>query len=206
MVYFRLPRCRLMFRPRQQILRQNWCDTSLLKQLQKELNSRDAPMNLYLVSFFKIFNLFALIQDTLCKMQWLIFFWFWIAGSLAALVYQHSITPLALPCKLLLPEPGKWLVFRRERSPHGRMRSHALLIPKCGQVKCDQMISRQNFIDKLNLEILQFIYSASRILLSIHVVALQMAQVLTQLMGKLKVYPVPRQLFCRKEQLVMSCI
>ncbi|XP_064597925.1 tensin-3-like [Liolophura sinensis] len=25
-------------------------------------------------------------------------------GSLAALVYQHSITPLALPCKLLLPE------------------------------------------------------------------------------------------------------
>jgi len=24
-------------------------------------------------------------------------------GSLAALVYQHSITPLALPCKLLLP-------------------------------------------------------------------------------------------------------
>ena len=25
-------------------------------------------------------------------------------ASLAALVYQHSITPLALPCKLLLPE------------------------------------------------------------------------------------------------------
>ncbi|KAL1285796.1 Tensin [Trichinella pseudospiralis] len=27
-----------------------------------------------------------------------------VFGSLAALVYQHSITPLALPCKLLLPE------------------------------------------------------------------------------------------------------
>lgn len=27
-----------------------------------------------------------------------------IFGTLAALVYQHSITPLALPCKLLLPE------------------------------------------------------------------------------------------------------
>lgn len=29
------------------------------------------------------------------------------AGSLAALVYQHIITPLALPCKLVLPELGK---------------------------------------------------------------------------------------------------
>ncbi|XP_041374710.1 tensin-1-like isoform X3 [Gigantopelta aegis] len=28
-----------------------------------------------------------------------------VFGSLAALVYQHTITPLALPCKLLLPEP-----------------------------------------------------------------------------------------------------
>lgn len=27
-----------------------------------------------------------------------------VFGSLAALVYQHSITPLALPCKLVLPE------------------------------------------------------------------------------------------------------
>lgn len=27
-----------------------------------------------------------------------------VFGSLSALVYQHSITPLALPCKLLLPE------------------------------------------------------------------------------------------------------
>jgi len=27
-----------------------------------------------------------------------------VFGSLSALVYQHSITPLALPCKLVLPE------------------------------------------------------------------------------------------------------
>lgn len=31
------------------------------------------------------------------------------AGSLTALVCQHSITPLALPCKLLIPERGmRW--------------------------------------------------------------------------------------------------
>ncbi|XP_062583905.1 tensin-1-like isoform X3 [Saccostrea cucullata] len=28
-----------------------------------------------------------------------------VFGSLASLVYQHSLTPLALPCKLVLPEP-----------------------------------------------------------------------------------------------------
>ncbi|ESO12941.1 hypothetical protein HELRODRAFT_133482, partial [Helobdella robusta] len=29
-----------------------------------------------------------------------------VFASLSALIYQHSITPLSLPCKLLLPEPG----------------------------------------------------------------------------------------------------
>lgn len=29
------------------------------------------------------------------------------AGSLTALVCQHSITPLALPCKLIIPDRGK---------------------------------------------------------------------------------------------------
>lgn len=33
-----------------------------------------------------------------------------VFGSLAALVYQHSITPLALPCKLSLPEIGMDIV------------------------------------------------------------------------------------------------
>ena len=31
----------------------------------------------------------------------------YIAASLASLIYQHTLTPLALPCKLLLPDPGK---------------------------------------------------------------------------------------------------
>lgn len=31
---------------------------------------------------------------------------FLTTGSLTALVYQHSITPLALPCKLLIPDRG----------------------------------------------------------------------------------------------------
>ena len=31
-----------------------------------------------------------------------------VFGSLAALVYQHSVTPLALPCKLALPEGGEY--------------------------------------------------------------------------------------------------
>ena len=34
-----------------------------------------------------------------------------VFGSLAALVYQHSITPLALPCKLVLPEQGRIAYF-----------------------------------------------------------------------------------------------
>jgi len=34
-----------------------------------------------------------------------------VFGSLASLVYQHSITPLALPCKLVLPETGNYLKF-----------------------------------------------------------------------------------------------
>lgn len=28
-------------------------------------------------------------------------------GCLSALVYQHSIMPLALPCKLVIPDRGK---------------------------------------------------------------------------------------------------
>lgn len=30
-----------------------------------------------------------------------------LAGSLSAFVYQHAITPLALPCKLCIPTRGK---------------------------------------------------------------------------------------------------
>lgn len=30
-----------------------------------------------------------------------------VAGCLSALVYQHSMTPLALPCKLMIPTKGE---------------------------------------------------------------------------------------------------
>lgn len=32
---------------------------------------------------------------------------YFFVGSLTALVCQHSITPLALPCKLIIPDSGK---------------------------------------------------------------------------------------------------
>lgn len=32
---------------------------------------------------------------------------FWVVGCLSALVYQHSMTPLALPCKLMIPTKGQ---------------------------------------------------------------------------------------------------
>lgn len=33
----------------------------------------------------------------------------YITGSLSALVYQHSITPISLPCALRIPDKGKHL-------------------------------------------------------------------------------------------------
>lgn len=33
------------------------------------------------------------------------------SGCLSALVYQHAITPLALPCKLVIPTKGKRLIY-----------------------------------------------------------------------------------------------
>lgn len=38
-------------------------------------------------------------------------------GSLSALVYQHSITPISLPCALRIPEKGKQ-PFNRKLSSH----------------------------------------------------------------------------------------
>lgn len=34
-----------------------------------------------------------------------------LTGCLSALVYQHAITPLALPCKLLIPTTGLYSVY-----------------------------------------------------------------------------------------------
>lgn len=45
------------------------------------------------------------------KMSYLKDFSISLSGSLTALVCQHSITPLALPCKLILPDRGKLCVW-----------------------------------------------------------------------------------------------
>ena len=34
-----------------------------------------------------------------------------VFGSLSALIYQHSITSIALPCKLIIPSSSKWLTI-----------------------------------------------------------------------------------------------
>lgn len=41
---------------------------------------------------------------------------FLTTGSLTALVYQHSITPLALPCKLLIPDRGMLVEIQKRYS------------------------------------------------------------------------------------------
>lgn len=40
------------------------------------------------------------------RSEFLTFFVVSLPGCLSALVYQHAITPLALPCKLLIPTAG----------------------------------------------------------------------------------------------------
>lgn len=45
---------------------------------------------------------------------WTLFFFL---GSLSALIYQHSVTPLALPIKLVLPESD---LVARDGSTHGQ--------------------------------------------------------------------------------------
>uniref|UniRef100_A0A8D0HAP9 Tensin 3 n=1 Tax=Sphenodon punctatus TaxID=8508 RepID=A0A8D0HAP9_SPHPU len=48
-------------------------------------------------------------------------------GSLTALVYQHSITPLALPCKLLIPDRGMLITTGKGCAPQSRV----LLLSTC---------------------------------------------------------------------------
>ena len=50
-----------------------------------------------LAAMFVVVQLLAIMMYQTCL----------FTGSLASLVYQHSITPLALPCKLVLPEAGE---------------------------------------------------------------------------------------------------
>jgi tensin-1 len=51
-----------------------------------------------------------------------------VFGSLAALVYQHSITPMALSCKLIIPETDPALDVRRGRRDLGETTSTAELL------------------------------------------------------------------------------
>lgn len=39
-----------------------------------------------------------------------------LVGSLSALVYQHSITPISLPCALRIPEKGKQNATRQQHA------------------------------------------------------------------------------------------
>lgn len=40
---------------------------------------------------------------------------FFITGSLSAFVYQHTIMPLALPCKLIIPSQGMFRIFDQDQ-------------------------------------------------------------------------------------------
>ena len=42
-----------------------------------------------------------------------------LSGSLAAFVYQHSLTEISLPCKLLLPTKGTVHSNTKRRKVHG---------------------------------------------------------------------------------------
>lgn len=48
-------------------------------------------------------------------------------GSLSALVYQHSITPISLPCALRIPEKGKQDSNRKHNSGTVLQRSNLIL-------------------------------------------------------------------------------
>lgn len=48
----------------------------------------------------------VLIPSNLSHLQSSYLFFFFVSGSLSALVYQHSITPISLPCPLHIPEKG----------------------------------------------------------------------------------------------------
>lgn len=53
----------------------------------------------------EILEIFVLFFLLFFDFLWLFYV---LTGCLSALVYQHAITPLALPCKLLIPTTGLW--------------------------------------------------------------------------------------------------
>lgn len=66
---------------------------------------------------------------------------FLTTGSLTALVYQHSITPLALPCKLLIPDRGMLVkVQKRYTQPSSAA--------KCQYLKAGEHVTSQDLSKK----------------------------------------------------------
>lgn len=66
----------------------------------------------------------------------MVFYGFWVVGCLSALVYQHSMTPLALPCKLMIPTKGQaqsrlllWVLIQIRPSFRSFFRSPSLVDP-----------------------------------------------------------------------------
>lgn len=79
----------------------SWWGTSWSKPAPKVSGSKAVPTSPTLVS--------VCLVD--CRpggrRQRVLHFYFWVVGCLSALVYQHSMTPLALPCKLMVPTKGQ---------------------------------------------------------------------------------------------------
>ena len=69
-------------------------------------------------TFFKLYSaIFSRFISYSFVTVFCVFFLFVASGSLAAFVYQHSITPLALPIRLTIPLWGKLTVTRRMCRP-----------------------------------------------------------------------------------------
>lgn len=93
----------------------SWCGTSSSSARRGAFGSRDALMNPTSVSLSN-----PPLMVTLRILLWESFIFIYTGvlltsvcvcvcystGSLTALVCQHSITPLALPCKLIIPDRG----------------------------------------------------------------------------------------------------
>lgn len=82
----------------------SWCGTSSSSAPQGAFGSRDAPMNPTSVSLPNLpqMGIFTYIYTSTAHISCVCY----SSGSLTALVCQHSITPLALPCQLIIPDRG----------------------------------------------------------------------------------------------------
>lgn len=105
----------------QEILWNSWWDTSSLRQDHGEWRSRAVRTSPISVSIYRkqmldhIAWIYSNIhRDLHCAVFIYLLFWPFL-GSLSALVYQHSITPISLPCALRIPEKGWISIFSSVR-------------------------------------------------------------------------------------------